>query len=399
MASAIQASPTDAQLRARYADLKREHARLVARIERRGRYDLATFRLGSFTPALPALATVLEQRIEASNGRFAQLERSITGRLVPVEPMSGTARPDLRSLVLAQSARLIRERQHASEIWFRDTGSGAIVSLRLERNLEAGRPVVLASTQDITDHLRRDHELVRSREAVLHRERLRVLGELAASIAHDLGNTLRGASFELTALRQDSLPDQKRADALKAVAQRIEIASEAIARLHDFARTGTLALSAVRLDRIVAQAAALVEVDFQNSAVPVNIRMSIADLPAVRGSVSELSLLFVNLLRNGRDAMPKGGTVTIAARQERKSVVVTVADEGRGISPEVRRRLFEPYFSTKGSRGIGLGLWLAAGTMERLGGSIQAMNRPRRGTLFVLKFPIDRPRVATAGPR
>jgi signal transduction histidine kinase len=127
--------------------------------------------------------------------------------------------------------------------------------------------------------------------------------------------------------------------------------------------------------------------------------MSIADLPAVRGSVSELSLLFVNLLRNGRDAMPKGGTVTIAARQERKSVVVTVADEGRGISPEVRRRLFEPYFSTKGSRGIGLGLWLAAGTMERLGGSIQAMNRPRRGTLFVLKFPIDRPRVATAGPR
>jgi signal transduction histidine kinase len=397
MASAIQASPTDAQLRARYADLEREHARLVARIERRGTYDLATFQLGSFTPALPALATVLEQRIEASNGRFAQLERSITGRLVPVEPMSGTAHPDLRSLVLAQAAHLIRERQHASEIWFRDTGSGAIVSLCLERNLEAGRPVVLASAQDITDHLRRDHELVRSREAVLHRERLRVLGELAASIAHDLGNTLRGASFELTALRQDSLPDQKRGDALKAVAQRIEIASEAIARLHDFARTGTLALSAVRLDRIVAQAAALVEVDFQNSAVPVNIRMSIADLPAVRGSVSELSLLFVNLLRNGRDAMPKGGTVTIAARQERKSVVVTVADEGRGISPEVRRRLFEPYFSTKGSQGIGLGLWLAAGTMERLGGSIQAMDRPRRGTLFVLKFPIDRPRVATAG--
>jgi signal transduction histidine kinase len=394
MASAIQASPTDAQLRARYAELSREHARLVAQLERRGTHDLASFRLGSFTPTLPALATVLEQRIEASNGRFAQLERSITGRLVPVEPMGGTAHPDLRSLVLAQAAHLIREWQQASEIWFRDTGSGAIVSLRLERNLEASGSVVLATAEDITDHLRCDQELVRSRDAVLHRERLRVLGELAASIAHDLGNTLRGASFELTALRQDSLPAQKRALALKAVAERIEIASEAIARLHDFARTGTLALSAVRLDRIVAQAAALVEVDFQNSAMPVNIRMSIADLPAVRGSVSELSLLFVNLLRNGRDAMPKGGTVTIAARQERKRVVVTVADEGRGISPEVRGRLFEPYFSTKGSRGTGLGLWLAAGTMERLGGSIQAVNRPRRGTQFVLKFPIDRPRVA-----
>ena len=399
MATAIQASPTDAQLRARYAELAREHARLVARLERRGTDGLANFRLGSFSPTLPALATVLEQKFEASNGRFAQLERSIKGRLVPVEPMSGTAHPDLRSLILAQAAHLIRERQQASEIWFRDTGSGAIVSIRLERNLEAGRSVVLATAEDVTDHLRRDQELVRSRDAVLHRERLRVLGELAASIAHDLGNTLRGASFQLTALRQDSLPDEKRADALKVVAQRIEIVSEAIARLHDFARTGTLALSAVRLDRIVAQAAALVEVDFQNSAVPVNIRMSIADLPAVRGSVSELSLLFVNLLRNGRDAMPKGGTVTITARQERKSVVVTVADEGRGISPEVRGRLFEPYFSTKGSRGTGLGLWLAAGTMERLGGSIEAVNRPRRGTLFVLKFPIEKPRAGTAAPR
>jgi len=115
--------------------------------------------------------------------------------------------------------------------------------------------------------------------------------------------------------------------------------------------------------------------------------------------VSELSLLFVNLLRNGRDAMPKGGTVTITARLERKSVVVTVADEGLGISAEVRGRLFEPYFSTKGSGGTGLGLWLAAGTMERLGGSIQAMNRPRRGTLFVLKFPIEKPRAGSAASR
>jgi hypothetical protein len=90
MASAIQASPTDAQLRARYAELAREHARLVVQLERLGTSDLATLRLGSSNHTLPALATVLEQEIEASNGRFAQLERSIKGRLVPVEPMNGT---------------------------------------------------------------------------------------------------------------------------------------------------------------------------------------------------------------------------------------------------------------------------------------------------------------------
>lgn len=161
-----------------------------------------------------------------------------------------------------------------------------------------------------------------------------------------------------------------------------------IARLHDFAQTGSLRTAAVRLDRVVAQAAALVEIDFQASAAPVNIRVSVPELPAVRGSAAELSLLFVNLLRNARDAMPEGGTVTIAARRKNDSLVVTVADEGIGISPEVRRMLFEPFFTTKGSDGTGLGLWLAAGTMQRLGGSIEASNRPRRGALFVLTFPL-----------
>src|SRR5207237_5516199 len=109
----------------------REHAWLMPRLERRGTYDLTSDRLGSCSPTLLGLASVLDQRLAASNGRFAQLERSMKGRLVPVEPMTGTAHPDLRSLVLAQAAQLIRERQQASEIWVRGTGPGATVSLRL----------------------------------------------------------------------------------------------------------------------------------------------------------------------------------------------------------------------------------------------------------------------------
>jgi len=242
--------------------------------------------------------------------------------------------------------------------------------------------------EDITDHARRDQELARTREAMLHRERLRVLGELAASIAHDLGNTLRGASFQLAILGDDSTPIEKRTEAVQAVGQRVELASEAIARLHDFAQTGSVRTAAVRLDRVVAQAAALVEIDFQAAAAPVDIRVSVPELPPVRGSAAELSLLFVNLLRNARDAMPEGGTVTVAAQRKNDSIVVTIADQGIGMSPEVQRRLFEPFFTTKGSRGTGLGLWLAAGTMQRLGGNIEASNRPRGGALFALTFPL-----------
>jgi signal transduction histidine kinase len=158
--------------------------------------------------------------------------------------------------------------------------------------------------------------------------------------------------------------------------------------MHNFARTGSLGVGAVKLDRIVEQAAKLVDIDFRSAVSPVTIRIDMPALPAVRGSVPELSLLFVNLLRNARDAMPEGGTVTITAHGNSRAVVVSVADQGTGIPPEVSKRLFEPFFTTKGSRGSGLGLWLAAGTMERLGGSIRAANRPRKGATFTLEFPL-----------
>ena len=311
--------------------------------------------------------------------------------MIAAEPDGAPPYDDLRALVLAWSERLLRERTPAIEIRYRDAASDALVSLRLERSVQAAGAVTLVLAEDVSENVRGDRELARTRHALLDRERLRVLGELAASIAHDLGNTLRGASFQLAALRDNTLTPESRVQALRAVEERVEIASEMIARLHDFARSGAVGESAVRLDRIVAQAVALVDIDFHESAAPVNVRTSIPDLPALRGSVAELSLLFVNLLRNARDAMPAGGTVTVTARREKNALVVTVSDEGTGLPASVQARLFEPFFTTKGSRGTGLGLWLAAGTMERLGGSIRAANRSRGGAIFVLTFPLEQP--------
>jgi signal transduction histidine kinase len=405
MASAPDAELSVELLRTKYAELARKYAQLVERIEHRATHDLAAYRIGALDSriAASALALVGDDRIQLTNARFVQLARLLKGPLLPVEPAAvALPYPDLRALVLAHADQVIVERKPAFDARYRDAASDALISLHFERNLQLGKPVALVIAEDVTDHARRDQELARTREAMLHRERLRVLGELAAAIAHDLGNTLRGASFQLAILGDDAAPHEKRAEAVQAVGQRVELASEAIARLHDFAQTGSLRTAAVRLDRVVAQAAALVEIDFQAAAAPVSIRVSVPELPPVRGSAAELSLLFVNLLRNARDAMPEGGTVTIAARRKNDSLVVTVADEGIGISPEVKRRLFEPFFTTKGSHGTGLGLWLAAGTMQRLGGSIETSDRPRRGALFVLTFPLkefSRPRRPSAARR
>ncbi len=390
MASATDREDALEELRRKYADLARKYAFLVDRFDRRAGNDLAIYRPGSFglRVSAAALALVGADGIRLANARFTQIARKFRGPLNPIEPQGGPSYANLRALVLEHSARILGRRTAAVRLRSRDAASNAVVMVHLELSATPGEQVVMVVAEDISDNSERDQELAATREALLDRERLRVLGELAASIAHDLGNTLRGASFQLATLRENAIPPGKRAAAVDAVAQRVEIASEAISRLHDFARTGTLGVSAVRLDRIIAQAAALLDVEFHTVPAPIEVRVHVPELPPVRGSAAELSLLFVNLLRNARDAMPAGGRVIISARREKDCVKVTVADEGTGMATDVQARVFEPFFSTKGSAGTGLGLWLAAGTMQRLGGTIRAANRKGGGALFVLRFPV-----------
>ncbi|MGE5049685.1 MAG: sensor histidine kinase [Deltaproteobacteria bacterium] len=376
-------------LGAKYADLAAKYAQLMERVDQRATLDLDIFRLGTWglQAASAALAVVESGHIALANARFTSMARSLAGPLICIDPEPGKSHPGLRALATAEAAPLIKARQSARELRYRDAGSNAVLSIHLERTGRARHAPVLLIAEDVTEHARHDSELEHSREALLRRERLRVLGELAASIAHDLGNTLRGTSFQLAMLEDPALSADKRADALRGIAARIEIASAVISRLHDFARTGLLKTAAVQLQRIVSQAVAIMETELRDGE-PVKVRVSIPDLPQVHGSAPELSLLFVNLLRNARQAMPAGGTISIAARRRRDSVVVTVSDQGTGIPADVRARLFEPFFTTRGAQGTGLGLWLAAGTMARLGGTIRAVHRPRSGALFSLIFPV-----------
>jgi len=385
---AIEPLPVE-RLRVKYAELATKYQQLVERVDRRATHDLAIYKLGTWglQATSAALAVVEGVQIALANARFTSLARSLVGPLVCIDPPGCDSYPDLRTLVTSEAMPLMHGRVAARELRYRDSGSTAVLSIRLERDRGAREPAVLLIAEDVTEHARRDSELERTRDALLNRERLRVLGELAVSIAHDLGNTLRGTSFQLAMLEDGELPSDKRAEAVRGIAERIDITSAVISRLHDFARSGSLKTTAVEIGRIVSQAIAIVDTELR-AGEPVEVRLSIPELPPVRGSAPELSLLFVNLLRNARHAMPDGGIISISARRRGGSVAVTVADQGIGIAPEVQARLFEPFFTTKGEQGTGLGLWLAAGTMARLGGSIRAANRPQGGALFSLTFPV-----------
>ena len=120
------------------------------------------------------------------------------------------------------------------------------------------------------------------------------------------------------------------------------------------------------------------------------------------GDAGRLTEVFANLLNNAIDAMPEGGVLTITTRTEGRTVVITVKDTGVGMPETVRRRIFEPFFSTKGEGGSGLGLAMAYSIVKRHGGDIRVESEPGRGTIFTLAFPManvpSTPRAAPARP-
>jgi CheY-like chemotaxis protein len=120
---------------------------------------------------------------------------------------------------------------------------------------------------------------------------------------------------------------------------------------------------------------------------PLKQKLELRAKRVIHGRSAALAEVMTNLILNAMDAMPDGGTLTIGTRDTRTGVVITVGDTGVGMPEQVRRRIFEPFFSTKGEKGSGLGLSMAYSIMRRHGGEIRVESEPGRGTTFSLSLP------------
>jgi CheY-like chemotaxis protein len=122
---------------------------------------------------------------------------------------------------------------------------------------------------------------------------------------------------------------------------------------------------------------------------PIDLRLDLGTIETINGRPAALTELMTNLLLNALDAMPDGGTLTVSTRGEAgRHVVLTVTDTGIGMPEAVRRRIFEPFFSTKGEGGSGLGLSMVYAIVRRHGGDIRVDSEPGRGATFTLTFPV-----------
>jgi signal transduction histidine kinase/ActR/RegA family two-component response regulator len=267
-----------------------------------------------------------------------------------------------------------------------------VIEVRLEAVVAHARPLVIAQAEDVTDRTRAEREMARAREQMIEHERMRLLGELASGVAHDLNNTLHALSLRIGHLEASQLaPDQ--VENVKVLSRIVADATERVSRLQELGRRREdVPTETFDVASVIREAIAVAQSDIEERAhvagVHFDLEADVADGGRVVGSPAELRHVFVNLLLNARDAMPRGGRIRIACHVSWGTAQVVVEDEGTGIAPEHLGRLFDPFFTTKGPLGMGLGLAIAQGVMRRLGGHIAAANRSSGGATFTLTFPV-----------
>ena len=377
------------------------------------RYDaldkaLTVIRVGVHSEAL-AMELAMNERSALpidENG----LSRCVQGHLVYEADIAELAFPfpkrlargGLRSLVMAPL-------QSESRVF------GVLVAARLQpdafssgecefiRQLSAH--VALAAQQaELHGSLQRAYdELRQTQQAVMQQERLRALGQMASGIAHDINNAISPISLYTQSLleREPGLSARARSS-LQTIARAIDDVAATVARMREFYRQRDPQLSHVplSLNPLVQQVAELTRARWsdmpQQRGIVIRLRTDLdANLPQVMGVESEIREAMINLVFNAVDAMPDGGELTLRTRAVAASdpsagatrAQLEVVDTGLGMDEDTRRRCLEPFFTTKGERGTGLGLAMVYGAAQRHRADIDIHSVPGQGTTVALRFP------------
>ena len=237
-------------------------------------------------------------------------------------------------------------------------------------------------------------KLRRTQKQLIQSEKLAALGQLSASIAHEINNPLgiiKNYLLILSESMKKDVPNRPQGTEfvsnLKVVKEEVDRIARIVKSLLDFCRPKTESMSTLDIAKIINQTVFLVEKQFlkQNILIKRNLP---ANLPKVKGFDDQIKQVFLNLLMNSKDFMPEGGEISISAHQNEDTVEVEFSDTGCGIPEENISRVFEPFFTTKeGREGTGLGLWICCGIIQRHGGIIVA-KRKDKGTSFLITLPI-----------
>jgi signal transduction histidine kinase len=239
-------------------------------------------------------------------------------------------------------------------------------------------------------------DLKDSQRQIVQQERLRAFGEMAGGVCHDFNNALMSIIGYSELLLQDSALAEDRellTHYLKTMNTAGRDASHVVSRLRDFyrPREESDVFTSVDVNDLIEEIVPLTKPKWHAQALEtgraIRVELELMKVPLVLGNGAELREVLMNLIFNAVDAMPEGGTITLRTQSLDEGVQIEVADTGTGMTEEVRRRCLEPFFSTKGESGTGLGLAMAFGIIRRHDGQLDIDTAAGLGTTFRLALP------------
>jgi PAS domain S-box-containing protein len=257
---------------------------------------------------------------------------------------------------------------HTSPLWKDGSVAGALVFLR-----------------DLTER-RRTHE------RMAQSDKLRAVGELAAGVAHNLNNSLTVIQGRAQLLQRRA-KDEATSKSLEVIVQAVADGSQTLRRILDFARREQAKeFAPLDLTELIKTSVEIAKPKWHRKSGSgpgcINARVETGSPVYVLGEKAELREVILNLLFNAVDAMPDGGEIEIGTRAELDSACFWVADTGKGMPPETLQRIFEPFYTTKGEAGTGLGLSASHGIITRHQGQIMVVSEPGLGTRFEIRLPV-----------
>lgn len=239
----------------------------------------------------------------------------------------------------------------------------------------------LGAHRDITEQKLLEQQLIRS-------QKMEAIGTLAAGIAHEVGNPLTSIASLVQVLQRTS-QDQFAIEKLELIKNQINRIARIIRDLVDFSRPSNYIIKPTDVNQVLQDALNIVR--YGKKVKHIEFQVELADhLPRLQVVPDQLVQVFINILMNAVDAIgEKSGKIQVKSRKVKSQVVVECSDSGKGINPEDRDKIFEPFYTTKEvGQGTGLGLWVSYGIVKNFGGEIIVESQPGHGSTFTVTLPI-----------
>jgi two-component system NtrC family sensor kinase len=242
--------------------------------------------------------------------------------------------------------------------------------------------------KDLRERLKMERELREIQQALLQSEKLAAMGRLTSQIAHELNNPIYGIMNTLELLKTEIPPESKRRRILELSLSEIQRLSEMLRNMLSFSKPEEEKRRPIKIDDLMEGILLVMEKQMKESNIQVETSFD-PGIPEVMASTNQMRQVMLNIFKNGKEAMPKGGTLTIRTAREGNKVLIHIQDTGTGIPEEIRDKIFEAFFTTKQKvKGVGLGLSVCYGIIKDHGGEIKVESEEGKGTTFTISLPI-----------